>query len=57
MIKFKSINTKSLNSNEILKILKIKDSYWKYGLKSQKKYFIENSKSNDMHNCLIYKTN
>ncbi len=55
MIKFKSINTKSLNSNEILKILKIKDSYWKFGLKSQKKYFIENSKSNDIHNCLMYK--
>lgn len=55
MIKFRSINTKKLNSNEILKILKIKDSYWKYGIKSQRTYFIENCKSNDIHNCLMYK--
>jgi hypothetical protein len=51
-IAFKSANTKKLKKKEIISICKLKNTQWKYGLKSQLKWFNENIKNNDIHNLL-----
>ena len=51
-IAFKSINTKKLKKKEILSICKLKNTQWKYGIKSQLKWFNKNIQNNDIHNLL-----
>ena len=37
VIKYKIIKNKNINNKQIEDISRLKDSFWKYGLKSQKK--------------------
>ena len=53
MLKFQSIKTNSLTKNQKKQICLLKDSNWKYGLKSQLKYLKKIAKSNDLHNCFF----
>ncbi len=55
MISIKSIETKNLKKKEILKICKLKNTFWKYGLKSNLKWFKSNMKTKDIHNLLYFK--
>ena len=52
MIILESTKTKNLSKDQVNQICKLKDSHWRYGLKSQLDYFKKNIKSNDFHNCL-----
>ena len=54
---FKSVNTKKLKKKEILSICKLKNTQWKYGLKSQLKWFNKNIQNNDIHNLLYLEEN
>ena len=54
MIILKSEKTKKLNKKLILSICKLKDSHWKNGLKSQKKYFKIITKSEDLNNLVFF---
>ena len=54
MIILKSEKTKKLKKKLILSICKLKDSHWKNGLKSQKKYFKMISKSEDLNNLVFF---
>tara|TARA_B100000886_G_C20293356_1_gene436442 strand:- start:184 stop:693 length:510 start_codon:yes stop_codon:yes gene_type:complete len=54
MIKYKIIRNKNINNKQIEDISRLKDSFWKYGLKSQKKFLKLNKKLNDLH-ILAYK--
>ena len=56
MIDLKSIKTKHLSKQQIIDICKLKESHWKFGLNSQKSWFEQNTKKNDLHNLLFYKT-
>ena len=51
-MKFQSINTFKLNKKHIYQILRLKDSHWKFGYKSQLNWFERNIKSYDIHNFL-----
>ena len=51
MITITSKSTEKLSKDEIKKICVLKDSYWKFGFKSQLNYFINNIKPDDLHNC------
>ena len=52
---FKSVVTKKLKKSQILNICKLKNTYWKYGVKSQLKWFNENIEKNDIHNLVHLK--
>tara|TARA_B110000003_G_C16649950_1_gene533737 strand:- start:123 stop:614 length:492 start_codon:yes stop_codon:yes gene_type:complete len=52
-MKILSVFTKNLNNQTIKKICKLKNSHWKFGFKSQIKYFKNNLKKNDIHNLII----
>ena len=52
---FKSILTKKLKKNEIIAICKLKNTYWKYGIKSQLNWFNKNVKANDIHSLVFLK--
>ena len=45
--------TKNLKKKEIIEICKLKNLEWKYGLNSQKLWFLKYIKSYDFHNMLI----
>ena len=49
---FNSLLTKELKKNEILSICKLKNTYWKYGVKSQLMWFKKNCQNHDIHNLL-----
>ena len=53
-IEFKSIRTKDLTNNLVKSICILKDSHWKFGISSQKKWFKDNNKKNDLHNLLFH---
>ncbi len=53
MIILKSEKTKKLKKKLILSICKLKDTHWKNGLKSQKKYFKKICRSEDLNNLLF----
>ncbi len=55
MIEIKNIKTKYLTKKLIKNICILKDSYWKFGASSQKEWFKNNNKKNDLHNLLFYK--
>tara|TARA_B110000503_G_scaffold136292_1_gene218368 strand:+ start:210 stop:719 length:510 start_codon:yes stop_codon:yes gene_type:complete len=54
MIKYKIIRNKNIKNNQILGISKLKDSFWPYGIKNQKKFLRSNTNINDLH-ILAYK--
>jgi len=53
----KSTLTKKLKKKEILSICKLKNTQWKYGVKSQLKWFNEHIQDNDIHNLAYFKEN
>jgi hypothetical protein len=55
MLKLLNLKTSYLNKNIINDILKLKDTHWKKGLTSQKKYFNKNINKNDHHILMYYK--
>ena len=55
MIILHSKNTARLSKFDLLRILKLKNSHWKYGLSSQKRHFKKVIKKKDLHNMLFYK--
>lgn len=54
MIKYKIIKNKNIKNNQILSISKLKDSFWRYGIKNQKIFLRSNTNANDLH-ILAYK--
>jgi len=52
---FKSVVSKKLKAKEIVNICKLKNTYWKYNLKSQLKWFKEKIKKDDLHNLVYLK--
>lgn len=50
MIKIISKKTCNLKKNEIMNIIKLKETYWKYGIESQKKWFRKYVNAQDIHN-------
>ena len=55
MIELKTLKTKNLTKELIIDICKLKDSHWKFGFVSQKKWFEKNNNLNDLHNFFFYK--
>ena len=53
MIYLNSLNLKQLKKKDILSICKLKNEQWKYGLKSNLRWFKKNIKKNDIHNLLF----
>ena len=51
-----SKKTYELSTNEINKICVLKNTHWKYGLKSQIAWFTINTKKNDIHNIFYFKS-
>ena len=51
-----SLPTHKLKKNNIRQITKLKDTQWKFGIKSQIKWFKQNIKKNDIHNLLYIKS-
>ena len=51
MLKLISKSTKELSTNNIKEICRLKDTQWKFGLKSQRNWFKNNVQSYDIHNC------
>tara|TARA_B110000971_G_scaffold210320_1_gene237402 strand:- start:93 stop:617 length:525 start_codon:yes stop_codon:yes gene_type:complete len=51
----KSILTKKLKKSAVLSICKLKNTHWKYGIKSQLKWFNECIEDNDIHNLAYIK--
>ena len=52
----KSIESSKLTNNEIKQICLLKDKQWKFGIKSQLKWFKNNIKKFDLHNLLYIKS-
>jgi hypothetical protein len=52
-MKFYSKKTFQLDKSIINQILNLKDSYWKFGIKSQRQFFLNNIKKEDIHNLLF----
>ena len=50
-----SKKTNKLTKNQINDICKLKDTHWKHGLKSQKKFFSDFTGINDIHNFITIK--
>ena len=51
----KTILTKKLKKDEILNICKLKNTHWKYGIRSHVNWFKEHIKDNDIHNVAYLK--
>ncbi len=51
MLKLISKSTKELSTNNIKEICRLKDTQWKFGLKSQRNWFKNSVQSYDIHNC------
>lgn len=56
MIKIYTQNKKNLKKKDIYEICKLKNSFWKYGINENLKWFKKNVKNNDL-NILIKKNN
>ena len=54
-ITFKTKVTKKITKKDIEKILKLKNSHWKYTLKNQLTYFLKNYNDDDLHNMMFFK--
>lgn len=55
-ISLSSIVTKKLSKQEIKKICSLKNKVWRFGIKSQLKWFKDNVKKNDYHNLFYVKS-
>ena len=55
MINILSYKTSQLSNKLINNILKLKNSHWKRGMKSQKRFFKNNILRNDFHVLLLFK--
>ena len=53
MIKVHSKKTNSLLKKEINSIVKLKNTHWKYGVKSNYNWFKKNIRNNDIHNLIF----
>ena len=53
MLNLIKVKTKNLSIKQINKICKIKMQKWKFNLKSQKKFLLNNSNSNDIHQIVL----
>ena len=53
MIHLNSLSLRQLKKKNILSICKLKNDYWKYGLRSNLNWFKKNIKTNDIHNLLF----
>ena len=51
-----SIRSSKLNNSQIKAICFLKDEHWKFGIKSQMKWYKKNVKKNDIHNLLYIKS-
>ena len=51
----KTIKTKKLKKNEIFDICKLKNTHWKYGVKSHLNWFKKHIQDNDIHNMAYIK--
>ena len=51
-----SKKTKQLKKEQINNICKLKNSYWKYGFKSNLEWFKKNVKKYDIHNLIYHKS-
>ena len=51
-----SLKTLQLSKNKVTEICRLKDSQWKFGIKSQYQWFKDNVKKNDIHNLLYLKS-
>ena len=49
-----SIKTKYLKKRQIIDICKLKNTFWKYGFKSNFQWFKKNVKDNDFNNLIYY---
>jgi len=56
-MKLKVLRQNKLNNYTICQILKLKESYWRKGLLSQKIWFKKNIQKNDLHLLLYHKKN
>ena len=54
---FKIKKTNELSKSERIKTIKLKDTYWNYGIKSQKSFFLKTYKKNDIHIMLFKNSN
>ena len=52
-MKFYSKKTFQLDKSIINQILNLKDSYWKFGIKSQRQFFLNNIKNNNPKDVLL----
>ena len=52
---FQSIKTSDLSEKKLNQILKLKDTHWSFGIKSQKHWYEKKIKNNDLHNLMISK--
>ena len=52
-MKFQSIKTSKLKIEQIKEILQLKNSFWKYGYKSQSSWFKKKILPNDLHNVML----
>lgn len=50
-----SKSSNKLSKNQVLNICRLKDTHWKYGLKSQKNFFFKNVGREDIHNIIFIK--
>ena len=55
MINILSYKTSQLSNKLINNILELKNSHWKRGMKSQKRFFKNNILRNDFHVLLLFK--
>tara|TARA_Y100000992_G_C21140183_1_gene430987 strand:- start:328 stop:588 length:261 start_codon:yes stop_codon:yes gene_type:complete len=51
-----SVSTYELKNNQIKEICVLKNQQWKFGIKSQIKWFKKNIKKNDIHNLFYLKS-
>ncbi len=51
-----SLKTLQLSKNKVTEICRLKDSQWKFGIKSQHQWFKDNVEKNDIHNLLYIKS-
>lgn len=53
-LKKKSLKTSKLKKQQVIDILNLKEQKWKFGIKSQKNYFNNNTKPQDLHNLFFF---
>lgn len=54
MLNIISIKTSNLNKKQINEIILLKNSHWKFTIKSQINFFKKEIKKNDLHNLLFF---